>query len=389
MKKYIILLFMIVIICSCDKKQITNPISAPAPNDILVDKQATAETVNMFNSLKKSSARGIMIGQQDAFTGRHSTEGGADMTDMKLTCGKHPLVVGLDFLFITDIQNTPGSWYAQQEQIVKEQARNNYQKGLVTHFTWHFRNPYTYDWFSVNGDPQRIEIAKKSIASILPGGENHNYYKSVLKKIASVFQELKGQNGEPIPCIFRPFHEFDGSWFWWGKPYCTPQQFIENWKFTVKYLRDDLGVHNLIYAFAPDNSFRSEADYLERYPGDDYVDLVGMDNYSDFENNNISMATVKLKIISDYAIAHNKLAALTECGYRNDPKPTNLYTGRYLKAIKTFPLELSFMMFWVNNSSNYYVPTPNEPTANDFRRFASDEYTLLEGDIENIYAKQP
>ena len=387
-KKSAFLLLAIILLMSCGKDSTGPSISVPVANNILVDKNATAETVNLFNSMKKNMARGIMLGQQDAFTGRHLDQGGPDMTDMKMTCGQHPLVVGLDFMFITDIQNTPGSWFAEQEAIIKDQARKNYEKGLISHFTWHFRNPITYDWFSINGDPDRQKIAKQCMASILPGGGRHNYYKSVLRKVASVLKELKGPNGEPIPVIFRPFHEFDGSWFWWGKPYCTPEQFIENWKFTVTYLRDELDVHNIIYAFAPDNGFSSEAEYLERYPGDDYVDLVGMDNYSDFESNNIDAAAMKLNIISNYAKTHNKLAALTECGYRNNPKPNDLYTRYYLTALRTYQLELSFMMFWVNNSSNYYVPTPNESTANNFRAFANDEMILLDGDIENPYQKQ-
>ncbi|MBN2008247.1 beta-mannosidase [candidate division KSB1 bacterium] len=381
-------LLLIIQMISCGKNSTEPSISVPVANDILVDKNATTETANLFSSMKTNAARGVMLGQQDAFTGRHVDQGGPDMTDMKMTCGQHPLVVGLDFMFITDIQNTPGSWFAEQETIIKEQARNCYQRGQIIHFTWHFRNPITYDWFSINSDPERQRIAKQCMASILPGASRHNYYKSVLQKVALVLDELKGSKGEPIPVIFRPFHEFDGNWFWWGKPYCTAEQFIENWQFTVTYLRDELDVHNIIYAFAPDNGFRSEAEYLERYPGDDYVDLVGMDNYSDFESNNIDAAAMKLNIISNYAKTHNKLAALTECGYRNNPKPHDLYTRYYLTALRTYQLELSFMMFWVNNSSNYYVPTPSESTANNFRAFANDERILLEGDIENPYKKQ-
>ncbi len=390
--KNLLLLFLLIPLlffyCAPDKNSTGPSISVPTQNTLLVDKNATTETVNLFKSMQLNSTRGVMLGQQDAFTGRHSTQGGSEMTDMKLTSGKHPMVIGLDFMFITDKQNTPGSWFADQEAIIKEQARLCYERGQIIHFTWHFRNPYTYDWFSVNNEPQRIAIAKKSMASILPGGENHTYYRTVLIKIASVFQELKGSKGEPIPVLFRPFHEFDGNWFWWGKPYCTPEQFIENWQFTVKYLRDDLGVHNVLYAFAPDNSFKSEAEYLERYPGDEYVDLVGMDNYSDFESNRVEAAAAKLKIISDYADAHNKLAALTECGYRNNPKPTDLYTNSYLTALTTYPIKLSFMMFWVNNSSNYYVPTPDESTANNFRAFANNFFTLLHGDVPNPYESQ-
>src|SRR5690606_40060776 len=49
----------------------------------------------------------------------------------------------------------------------------------------------------------------------------------------------------------------------------------------LSYLRDSLGVHNFLYAFSPDNRFNSREEFLERYPGDAWVDMVGMDNYGD------------------------------------------------------------------------------------------------------------
>ena len=103
-----------------------------------------------------------------------------------------------------------------------------------------------------------------------------------------------------VPIVFRPYHEFDGDWFWWGKSHCTREDFISLWRFTVSYLRDSLDVHNFIYAFSPDNKFNSEAEYLSRYPGDGYVDLVGVDNYGDFGRDgkyNLEAGIKKLKIV--------------------------------------------------------------------------------------------
>lgn len=381
------LLFVIIVVIftfSCDKK-VVDSVVQPQKNDILVDKDATQKTVNLFNSLQYYSTQGIMVGQQDPFTGRHSTEGGDEMSDMKLTCGKHPLVVGLDFLFVTNVNNTPGSWYAEQEELLISQAKMAYRKGLVVTYTWHFNNPYTRDWFYVESDPERIEIAKKSMKSLVPGGENNAYYKSVLAKIASVMKQIKGDDGEIVPCFFRPFHEFEGSWFWWGAAYCTPEEFKAVYQFTVEYMRDELDLHNVLYAYSPDKNLTTEAQYLERYPGDDYVDLIGMDNYGDFVSNNISAAAEKLKMVSDYALAHNKLAALTECGFGDEPKPTYLYTRTFLAALKMYDLQLAYMMFWSNSADTYYVPTPNKNTSKDFISFANDEYTLLEGDVSDLY----
>ena len=50
------------------------------------------------------------------------------------------------------------------------------------------------------------------------------------------------------------------------------------WRMTVEYLRDEKGLHNLLYVYSPD-VFETEAEYLERYPGDAYVDVLGSDDY--------------------------------------------------------------------------------------------------------------
>jgi len=77
---------------------------------------------------------------------------------------------------------------------------------------------------------------------------------------------------------------------------------VSVWQFTVTYLRDSLAVHNFIFTFSPDNKFNTEAEFLERYPGDNFVDMVGMDNYGDFGRDgkyNLESGVKKLKIVSD------------------------------------------------------------------------------------------
>ena len=63
-----------------------------------------------------------------------------------------------------------------------------------------------------------------------------------------------------------------------------PEEYKTAYQFTVDYLKNTKGVHNILYAFSPDNSYTTETNYLSRYPGDKYVDVLGMDNYGDFDN---------------------------------------------------------------------------------------------------------
>jgi mannan endo-1,4-beta-mannosidase len=350
----------------------------------MVDPQATPETVALFYNLKKIAKRGqTLIGQQDPE--QSVSEKGGEMAITRIM-GSDPAVWGSDFMQITHVANTNATgWFRDTEKKIIGFASAAYDKNMVNIFCWHFQDPYEQKSFNVSG--LKKETIEKSFRSLLPGGEKHDWYKGKLRKVAEVVNSIKGKDGTLSPVIFRPFHEFDGSWFWWGKKYCTPQEYQALWKFTVTYLRDELKVRNLLYAFSPDCSFKSEEEFLERYPGDAYVDLVGFDDYSDFENNRIADVASKLAIISNYAKKHSKLAALTEVGYRNKPVPATLYTDYYGKAFADPSLEIAFLMFWRQNKDGpgYFVPYPGCETVEDFKRFATHPRMRLLSGLEKLY----
>ena len=358
--------------------------SLEATRKLMVDPKATPETVALFFNLKKIAKRGqTLIGQQDP--NESVNEKGGEMAIKRVT-GSDPAVWGSDFMQITHVANTNATgWFRDTEKSIIRMASAAYDKNMVNIFCWHFQDPYEEKSFNVSG--LKKETVEKSFRSLLPGGEKHEWYKGKLRKVAEVVGNIKGTDGTLSPVIFRPFHEFDGDWFWWGKKYCTTQEYQTLWRFTVTYLRDELKVRNLLYAFSPDCSFKSEADFLERYPGDAYVDLVGFDDYSDFENNRIADVASKLAIISNYAKKHSKLAALTEAGYRKKPVPANLYTDYYGKAFAEPSLEIAFMMFWRQGKDgpNYFVPYPGCETVDDFKRFATHPRMRLLSGLEKLY----
>jgi mannan endo-1,4-beta-mannosidase len=256
----------------------------------------------------------------------------------------------------------------------------------VTTVAWHFPNPVSkggFNWVD--------SISLPAVKYIIPGGEAHSKYKEILSGIGTWAKSMKGKDGNVVPMIFRPFHEFDGGWFWWGKPHCTREEFISLWRFTVSYLRDSLDVHNFIYAFSPDNKFKTESQLLDRYPGDDWVDMVGMDNYGDMGRNryDLDTAALKLKIVSDYAMKAGMLAAFTETGLESIPN-TTWWTGTLLSVMKRHNLQLSYVLVWRNDirsATHYYAPFPGQVSTPDFMDFYKDPYTLFEKDLKNIYGK--
>lgn len=361
------------------------------PSSLTVDANATAETVALFTNLKTLGQTRFAIGQQDAFNGFYDTS--STESDIKKTTGYDPALLGSDFMFITDKNNdgTSGNWFFQQEQKIISDVKQAYDKGMINMFTWHLREPYNENSFYTSDMTAQQQAT--AFKSILPGGANHNWYKLKLDKIASVVSNLRGSNGKLIPIIFRPFHEFDGSWFWWGASFCTAQEYKTAYQFTVDYLKNTKGVHNLLYAYSPDNSYTTSAGYLGRYPGDAYVDILGMDNYGDFNNQGqagADAANAKLKIISDLAVSKSKIAALTETGYQvssSNPAISGWFSNYLYNAVTANNIKISFVMFWNNSTNGYYVPTPAAANANDFINFVNLPKSTLINTLPNMYVQ--
>ncbi|RYG08581.1 MAG: beta-mannosidase, partial [Chitinophagaceae bacterium] len=150
-------------------------------------------------------------------------------------------------------------------------------------------------------------------------------------------------------------------------------------------------VHNFIYAFSPDNRFASEQDYLERYPGNDWVDMLGTDNYSDMgrDGYHLDSAITKLKIVSNLAKKNKKLAAFTETGLESIPN-TKWWTDVLLKVMKSQGVRMSYVLVWRNDSessTHYYAPYPGQVSSGNFLEFYNDPYTLFEKDLKNLYRK--
>lgn len=348
----------------------------------LIDKNATRQTVALYNNLKNLSGKHIMFGHQHATEYGHGWSGDNDRSDVKSVTGSHPAVNGIDFLALSGRPKAEKDWAFKnlQKHIVE-----TYDRGGVITVAWHFNNPT-----SEGGFYWKDSVSKAAVPRLAPGGTHHKEYKKILADVAQLANSVKGKDGNLAPMIFRPYHEMDGNWFWWGRAHCTPDEFKSLWRFTVSYLRDSLNVHNFIYAFSPDCLFNTEAEFLERYPGDEWVDMIGMDDYADFGRDgryNVEAGIKKLKIVSDLAIKKNKLAAFTETGLESIPN-TKWWTDVLLRAVKTEGLKLSYVLVWRNDQhspTHYYAPFPGHSSVPDFMEFYNDPFTLFEKDLPPMY----
>jgi beta-mannanase len=304
-------------------------------------------------------------------------------SDVKDVTGDYPAVYGFDLGHLEVDQ--PVNLDSVPFDKMKELILAAYERGGVITISWHLNNPMTG---KTAWDP-----APGTIASILPGGDKNDTYQVWLNNVADFMLSLKGSKGEYIPVIFRPFHELNGSWFWWGKNHCTPEQFQQLWKWTVSYLRHTKQVHNLLYAFNTDR-FSSVDEYMERYPGDEWVDVIGFDIY---QRNTGESANTQFRADLNNMLTHlvniakqrNKIPALTEFGFNAVPD-ANWWTNVLWKAIQSH--QISYVLGWrnagfKNNKAEYYVPYKGSTSAADFVAFYNEKKTLFQKDVtkEKLY----
>lgn len=356
----------------------------------LVDAAATDATRSLFSYLSDVRGEGILFGHQ------HTTDYGESFetrdgvsSDVLAVTGDHPAIFGFDTLIIEG-RERPGVSDATREQnalTLAQSIKEAHELGGISTLSAHIENFATGgDFYDTSGDTLR---------AVLPGGANHDDLVAYLDLIALAADNAVDADGNPIPVIFRPWHENAGSWFWWGAAFGSPGEYQELFRFTVEYLRDVKGVHNFLYAFSPGGGFGGNSEqYLRTYPGDDYVDVLGFDTYDAAASDTFLQGLVDdLGMIATLADERGKISAFTEFGITGGVQPdgsnANLtwYTD-VLEALKADPeaSRTAYMATWANfgGSTTPYTPLDGEMLP-DFLAYHADEFTLFADDLDGVF----
>lgn len=351
-------------------------------SNVPCDKNASKQTKNLYFNLQKLLSRGIMFGHQDDLAYGVGWKYVPGKSDVKEVTGDYPAIYGFELGRVeldhrVNIDSVPFD-------SMRNYIRNVYERGGVITLSWHLNNPLTGKtaWDSAPG----------TVTSILPGGEKNDLYKSWLDKVAAFILSLKGRSGEQIPVILRLFHELNGNWFWWGKDHCTPDEFKQLWHFTVSYLRDTKHIHQCLYAYNTDR-FNSKEDYLLKYPGDEWVDVVGFDIYQRDGGEKGNARFVKdmdhmLTMIEEIGAEKKKIPALTEFGYAQVPD-SSWWTNVFYKALDHH--KISYALAWRNAGFNkagdaeFYVPYKGQVSEKDFVKFSKEPNIVFQKDVSKLH----
>lgn len=353
-----------------------------AQGQTLINPKATPEAQILYRNLHKLQQNKVMFGHQDALAYGVGWKYEAGRSDIKSLVNDLPGIYGWD---IGGIENASDKNLDKVPfDKMREYIQGAYKRGAVITLSWHWDNPLT--------GGSTWDTTANTVKSILPGGAQHAKYKTWLDRGAAFMNSLTGEKGERIPILFRPFHEHNGNWFWWGPNTTSVDEFKAVWKFTIDYLVKEKGLNQLIVVYNI-NSFKDEAELMLKYPGDDYADVISFDKYQ-FDGNGkafINSTRKELAILTRVAQSKNKLAAFAETGYESIPD-SKWWTQTLWPTIADFPI--SYVLVWRNEGympstgkMHHYAPYPEHISAADFKKFYKNPKVIFEKTTakQNLY----
>ena len=248
-----------------------------SPTKQLSNPNASDSAKRLYSYLLDQYGNHIIAGQQE-YCGDHNynswnspdvfiKDNEAEFEYILDKTGKQPAIRGIDFL----AYNTSMDWRDHAPERAIEWV-NKYH-GIAT-VTWHWNVPSDEEG---NGVAFYVESASAtyttfSISKALEEGTWEN--KKLLADIDLLAGEMKKLKDADVPILWRPLHEAEGGWFWWGAE--GPEPCKKLYRLLYDKFTNEYGLDNLIWVWTGSTSPAAS----EWYPGDDVVDIVGYDKYN-------------------------------------------------------------------------------------------------------------
>ena len=400
-------------------------------NVALVDAKAVDATKNLYAYLKAvGESDSVIFGHQNDTHHKAGSIGeNFSESDTKDVTGSIAGVIGIDVLSLTG--NEASTWNTpEQDRIahVAELTKKAAAEGALITLSAHMPNFEVIDqrvkafdaangavdlsdsekvgyWTTPSGEKQYNfsgytpgTTTGNIVQRIMPGQDLNYLYTDYLDLIADY---AKAVEGDGITILFRPFHENTGSWFWWGAAFCDEQAYINLFRYTVDYMKETKGVHNMLYVYGPGSEAANVTEYSARYPGDNYVDMIGYDLYHSgptqaSEPGYLQSISKQNQILRDFAEKHNKLYAITETGVADGDialkRTGNEVMDWYMQLLDQISKDggISYFLVWANFSENgsFYLPYVIEKKDNGvlYGHEMLDEFIKFYNDSRSVFA---
>ena len=330
--------------------------------------QHTKEASAVLNRLQKAARNktpflghhdALMYGQDWFITEDDSTYLKSDIYSVS---GQYPYILSMDLGRLEKDSNKNLDNCLFRQMIGA--AKTHYRRGGMITISWHLTNPVTDStaWDCTAGNVVRRLLKEPAYKE---------KYLLWLEKGPSFFNQLVDDKGKPIPILFRPFHECNMTGFWWSGNSCSDEEYIELWKLTFDFLVNKKKLYQLLWVYSP-HDIKSTEELGARYPGDEYVDIIGYERYQ------LGALTYKMgaeryangvrkgiDTTIKFAKPRKKVVAFTETGFPGVPYD-KWWTEAMGKAIKG--KEIAYVTVWRNglSESYYHGPCKKSKSTQDF-----------------------
>lgn len=265
-----------------------------------VNQNASAEAKKLLQYLEEVAGKGIISGQHT------QTVPMEEIAYIREKTGKEPKLRGFELLSYSPNINYEDADEACLTEIYEN--RNTLEEALKWGKETDGIVTFSFHWYSPLGGRDKSFYAKNTDFDpekvLIEGTKEREAFYADMRAIAKLLLPFREQH---IPVLWRPFHESDGTWFWWGSK--GPKVACELYKLMYALYVDEYHLDNLLWVWncrAP-----------EGYPGDEYVDIISVDVYlPEYKKTDYREEYEQLV----QATTRNKVAALAEIGYLPDPE---------------------------------------------------------------------
>ncbi len=258
---------------------------------------ASTEAVALYQFLQDISGNHTLTGQHSVpLLGSTRLPGAYKMT------GHYPAVFSQDFGF-----SEPGTWDGInfRQQLVDEAIRRH-EEGFIINLMWHAVRPIDDEPVDFKQSIQGKLTDEQWTQLLTPGSALNERWKSQVDVIAFFLRQLRDAR---VPVLWRPYHEMNGDWFWWGGR-AGDAGYRKLYRMLYDRLVNFHHLNNLIWIFGGNEVGGKVGPYADFFPGHDEVDVLATDVYrNDF---------AAVDYDSLLALAAGKPIALAEVG----PLPT-------------------------------------------------------------------
>ncbi|MDE2126832.1 MAG: beta-mannanase [Armatimonadetes bacterium] len=236
------------------------------PTDRLADAHASAAARRLMRYLVSQYGRRTLSGQYDT----------TDIAAIHRTTGETPAIFGDDLMDYSPSRLAHGS--KPQGTVTGDIAAA--RAGQIITLSWHWNAPSgLLDRMGKDAAGQPIDerwykgfntnATTFNLAEALSHPESRDY-RLLVRDIDAIAAHLRKLAAAGVPVLWRPLHEAEGGWFWWGAH--GPEAFKQLWRLMFRRFTTVDHLHNLIWVYTAGSN-------MAWYPGDAYVDVVGIDAY--------------------------------------------------------------------------------------------------------------